>query len=329
MSQFLITGGAGYVGSHLAWHLHDLGIPFVVFDNLSTGHAAAVPPSATLIKGDLRCRETVNRVFNSFKFDAVFHFAALSQVAASTKDPLRYIDHNVSTSITLLQSMIAHSCHKIVVSSSAAVYGEPSQLPIEEPAAIRPVNPYGHSKAMVEQILECVAKSDGISWAALRYFNAAGADPNLRAGEDHSPETHLIPLAIDAAVGLAPALTVYGDDFPTRDGTAERDYVHVMDLATAHMAALDLLNHEHVGAFNVGTGQGHTVREIINTVEQVAGHPVPYQVGARRPGDPSSLVANASQLTKLSGWRPIHSDLVHMIGDAVRWRKAHPRGYQK
>ncbi|MCX8133514.1 MAG: UDP-glucose 4-epimerase GalE [Roseococcus sp.] len=326
MSRFLVTGGAGYVGSHVVLALLDAGHEVVVLDDFSTGHRAAVPPAAELVQASLAERRRVEEVFAAWRFEAVFHMAALSLVGESMKDPLRYCRENVSHSLMLAETAVRAGCRKFVLSSTAAVFGVPESVPITEEAPTTPVNPYGLSKLMVEQALAWAEQAHGLRSASLRYFNAAGADPAGRAGEDHEPETHLIPRAILATLGELPPLHVFGTDYATKDGTAVRDYVHVTDLAAAHIAVLPRLDQGSV-RYNIGNGAGHSVREVLAAVERVSGRPVPHENAPRRPGDPPVLVASSARLRAETGWRPRHAALEDIVRSAWNWHAAHPKGY--
>ena len=327
MPRFLVTGGAGYVGSHCVLALLERGAEVVVLDNLRTGHRAGVPHGATLIEMDLADRARLAQVFSSSRFDAVLHFAAMSLVGESMRIPARYIADNVSQAMNLAEAAAANGCLRFVLSSTAALFGEPERVPIGEDARIAPGSAYGESKYMIERALEWMQRVHGMRFAALRYFNAAGADPGGRFGEDHDPETHLIPLAIDAALGRRPPLTVFGDDYPTPDGTCIRDYVHVTDLAAAHLAVLDRLETQPVCHYNIGNGAGHSVKEVIAAVERVTGRPVPHSIGPRRAGDPAVLVAASERLRRECGWTPRYAELDEIVRTAWAWREAHPRGY--
>jgi UDP-glucose 4-epimerase len=326
MARYLVTGGAGYVGSHLVLALRDAGHEAVILDDLSTGHRAAIPEGVPFAEGTLADRRFVAEVFAAWRFDAVFHCAALSLVGESMKDPFRYLRDNVANSINLAEAAVRAGCLKYVLSSTAAVFGTPATVPIPEDAATLPINPYGDSKLMMERALAWAEGPLGLRSACLRYFNAAGADPEGRAGEHHDPETHLIPLAIGAALGTRPPLSVFGTDYPTKDGTAVRDYIHVMDLAAAHMAVLPLLGERSV-RFNLGNGEGHSVREVIEAVRAVSGREVPHSLGPRRAGDPPALVASSARFTEATGWRPAFPGIEDIVRTAWAWHAAHPRGY--
>jgi UDP-glucose 4-epimerase len=323
--RFLVTGGAGYVGSHLVVALLDRGDTVVVLDNLRTGHAAAVPPGVRLIVADLSDADTVDGVLAEGPWDAVFHFASLSQVGESMRMPMRYLLDNAANGIRLIDACVRHGVDRFVLSSTAALFNLDSDAPIPEEAPIDPQSAYGDSKWMIERALRWAGQVHGVRYACLRYFNAAGADPAGRLGEDHRPESHLIPLVIDAALGRRPALDVFGDDYPTADGTCVRDYVHVSDLATAHLMALEVLKDGPV-VWNLGNGAGHSVRQVIASVERVSGLKVPYRMVSRRAGDAAVLVASSDRAQQ-AGWRPRYGDLDAIVASAFAWRKSHPDGY--
>ncbi|MDQ1080563.1 UDP-glucose 4-epimerase GalE [Pseudoroseomonas cervicalis] len=328
MARFLVTGGAGYVGSHVVLALVERGDEVVVLDDLRQGHRAAVPEGVELVVADLADRARVAEVFAGWKFDGVLHFAALSLVGESMRDPLRYLSENLTNTLNVADAAIKAGCLRFVLSSTAALFGFPDRVPIDESATLLPASAYGESKLMAERGLEWAGRVHGLRSAALRYFNAAGADAQGRLGEDHDPETHLIPLAINAALGLGPELTVFGTDYPTKDGTCVRDYVHVTDLADAHLRVMDRLCAGAPSArYNVGNGSGYSVREVIDTVERVTGLKVPHRIGPRRPGDPAVLVASNTKLRAETGWAPRHSELEEIVRTAHAWRAAHPQGY--
>jgi UDP-glucose 4-epimerase len=319
MARLLVTGGAGYVGSHTARHLRDVGHDVVVFDRLYEGYREAA--GASLIVGDLRDRADVERLFLTHgPFDGVLHFAARMSVAESVADPLGYWDVNVGGTLTLLSSMARHGVRKLVFSSTAAVYGVPAHTPIAEDAPFAPINPYGASKAAVERLLVDLGADPAWQIARLRYFNAAGGAADGWIGEAHDPETHLLPLALDAVLGGVP-LTLFGEDYPTPDGTCIRDYVHVDDLADAHRRAWDrIAAHGGSGVWNLGSGKGYSLREVLGAIETVTGLPVPHRFGPRRAGDPPSLLADASRAAQDLGWKP-QRDLRAILADAWRWRR--------
>ncbi len=324
--RFLVTGGAGYVGSHLVLALADRGDDVVILDNLRQGHPQAVPSGVRLVKGDIADLPLVNSLLADGPWDGVFHFAALSLVGESMQRPFYYLTENAARGISLIEACVAHGVTRFVLSSTANLFGEPEVIPIPETATIAPSSPYGESKLMIERALAWAERLCGLHSACLRYFNAAGADPARRAGEDHTPETHLIPLVIDAALERRPELAVFGADYPTPDGTCIRDYVHVTDLADAHLLALERLEHASV-TYNLGNGLGSSVLDVIRTVEEVTGRRVPYRIADRRPGDPAMLVAASDKIKRETGWSPRYAMLEQMVQTAYDWRLAHPEGY--
>lgn len=324
--RFLVTGGAGYVGSHLVALLVGRGAEVVVLDDLRQGHRAAVPHGARLVEGDVSDIATLDAVLAEGPWSAVFHFAALSLVGESMRQPMRYLLENGAGGIRLIDACVRHGVTKFILSSTANLFGEPERMPIDESARIDPSSPYGESKLMIERALRWADQLHGLRSACLRYFNAAGADPDGVLGEDHDPETHLIPLVIDAALGRRGALTLFGTDYPTPDGTCIRDYVHVTDLGEAHLCALSQLDRRSV-TYNLGNGSGHSVRDVIASVERVLGRPVPVQLGDRRPGDPAALVASSALIQAETGWTPRFADLDTIVASAAAWREAHPAGY--
>ena len=324
--KLCVTGGAGYVGSVVAQRLLADGHEVVVVDNLSTGHRDAVPAGCRFVEGDVRDGTTLAGAIDA-STDAVLHFAASSVVGESVQRPLEYFDNNVGGSLQVLRAMERAGVRRFVFSSTAAVYGTPAALPIEETAACQPENPYGRSKLMVERVLEASRAARGLDYVALRYFNAGGASGAL--GEDHRPESHLIPIVLDAALGGRDGVTVYGGDYPTRDGTCLRDYVHVVDLADAHVRALDAMARGFGGALNLGSESGFTVLDVIRETERVTGRPVRREMGPRRPGDPAALVASSRLAREVLGWTPRSSALESIIASALEWRRAHPHGYPR
>ena len=325
--RYLVAGGAGFVGSHTVLALLDAGHEVTVIDNLTTGHRKAVPRDVELLQLDLSDHEATENAVGLRKWDGVFHFAALSQVGESMLDPLRYFRHNYVTSLNLIQSCVAHNVHKFVFSSTAALCGGPPREGlIDENAPVDPDSPYGESKHSVERVLRWANAIHGLGCASLRYFNAAGADPQGRVGEDHRPETHLIPLAIDAALQRRPSLKLFGNDYPTPDGSCIRDYVHVTDLADAHLKVLDCIENQSI-ACNIGNGKGYSVLEVLNAVERVSGRVVPWEVAPRRKGDPAKLVADPTHLSKVTGWSPHYSQLTQIVETALNWREKNPQGY--
>lgn len=322
--RVLVTGGAGYIGSHTAKALSRQGFEPVVLDNLSTGHRSAVR-WGPFVEGDVGDRFLLQGVFQDYDIAAVIHFAASAYVGESVLAPRPYFRNNVVNSLVLLDAMLDSGVNRIVFSSSCATYGVPAALPISEDQPQQPVNPYGESKLFGERAIRAYGDAYGLRGLALRYFNAAGADPDGELGEDHDPETHLIPLVIDAALGRRPWVDVFGTDYPTPDGTAVRDFVHVADLADAHVRALGyLLDGGDGTALNLGTGVGHSVREVVTMVEGVGGHPVPVREAARRPGDPPALLADARQARELLGWEPRFPSLETMVRGAWNWRTRGP-----
>jgi UDP-arabinose 4-epimerase len=320
-STVLVTGGAGFVGSHACKALSRHGFTPVVYDNLSHGHEDAVR-WGPLERGDLLDRTRLGEVIAAHNPAAIMHFAAFIAVGESVTDPGKYYRNNVAGSLSLMEATRDHGIKAFVFSSTAAVYGLPEVVPIPEGAPKLPINPYGHSKWMVECMLRDFGEAHGLKSMALRYFNAAGADPDGETGERHDPETHLIPLALDAAAGDGKPLTVFGEDYDTPDGTCIRDYIHVADLAEAHVAALQaLLDGAGSNAYNLGTGNGFTVRQVIDTVEKVTGRAVPHSIGPRRAGDPASLVADPSAANRDLGWRPLMSDLDSIVATAWAWHQ--------
>src|SRR6266404_2782464 len=317
--RVLVTGGAGYIGSHTAKVLARSGFEPIVLDNLSAGHRWAVK-WGPLMEGDVGDSALIREVIKTHRVQAVVHFAGFAYVGESMHRPRQYFRNNVTYTLRLLDAMTDLCLKHIVFSSSCATYGIPASVPIREEQVQSPINPYGESKRMVERILAWYGEAYGLRWTALRYFNAAGADPNGELGEDHSPETHLIPLAIQAALGEKPALEIYGTDYPTPDGTAIRDYTHVMDLAEAHVAALrHMLKSRESAAINLGTGSGHSVRQVIATVKRVSGRRVPIHEAQRRVGDPPELVADPAKAKELLGWQPRYSSLESIVQTAWNW----------
>jgi UDP-glucose-4-epimerase GalE len=323
----LVTGGAGYIGSHACKALSRAGYPVVAFDNLVAGHREAVK-YGTLVEGDITDTLGVRSALRRHGIGAVMHFAAFLDVGESVREPGRYYRNNVGGAISVLQAMAAESVRHFIFSSTCATYGEPIETPIAETHPQHPINSYGETKLAVERALPHFERAFGLRWAALRYFNAAGADPDGELGEDHSPEVHLIPRAIDAAAG-GPGLRVFGDDYPTPDGTCLRDYIHVSDLADAHVKALEAIVETGTsGAYNLGTGRPHSVREVMHAVERIGGRPVPWTLGPRREGDPAVLYAAAQKAQAALHWKPRLPDLDSIVRTAWAWHHSHPRGYR-
>ncbi len=323
----LVTGGIGYIGSHTVVELLENGYDVLVFDNVSKGHAESLDPRARLIVGDLLDKQKLHWTFSSHRIDAVIHFAGSIEAGESMKDPARFYENNLVASLHLLSAMRDHAVRCIVFSSTAAIFGNPKTIPIEEDHPVQPVNCYGATKAAIESMLLWFEKAHGIMHVSLRYFNAAGASLDASRGEDHDPETHLFPLVFQAALGQRENIMIFGDDYPTSDGTCVRDYVHVVDLAKAHVLALDYLQtHHKSAAFNLGSGQGYSVRQIIDTVRKVTGADIPIVVGKRRDGDPPILVASNRKARSELGWTPSHSDIQTIAQTAWEWHRRHPRG---
>lgn len=315
--RVLVTGGAGYIGSVVTEELINDGHTVVVYDNLSKGHAGAVVAGAELVTGDLRDGDKLRRILDENRTEAVIHMAAYSQVGESCAEPAKYYENNVVAGLVLLDSMLAVEVKRIVFSSTAAVYGEPEAQPIFENALTNPTNPYGETKLAFERSLHWYEQAYGLRYASLRYFNAAGA--TARCGEDHEPETHLIPIALQAAAGKRAHVEIYGDDYPTPDGTCIRDYIHVVDLARAHILALEVLN-ERSAIYNLGCGgDGYSVREVIETARRVTGREIPVRVGPRRAGDPAVLIASSEKIKSELGWKPRFQDLEVIIESAWKW----------
>jgi UDP-glucose 4-epimerase len=324
--RYLVTGGAGFIGSHLVAALAERGDTVVVLDNLRTGHRRAVPTEVQLVVADLADTGTVDTLLGDGPWDAVFHFAALSQVGESMRVPLRYLIENGIHGARLIESCVRHGVSRFVLSSTAALYGTSDTIPIPEDAPLHPESPYGDSKWFLERALHWAECVHGMRYASLRYFNAAGADPAGRLGEDHRPETHLIPLVIDAALSRRAEFEVYGNDYATADGTCLRDFVHVTDLAEAHLLALDRLERGSV-AINLGNSTGHSVLQVVEAVERISGRRVPYRICPRRPGDPAVLVASSERARRELGWQPRFAELDEIVRTALIWREAHPHGY--
>lgn len=329
MKTILVAGGAGYIGSHMVVLLSRRGYDVIVADNLQTGHRQAVRGARRLYVGDLRDTAFLDRVFSENRIDGVINFAACSLVGESVKDPLKYYGNNVSGAISLLSAMHAHGVKNIVFSSTAATYGEPEKQPIEESDRTEPTNPYGATKLAIENMLKWCDKAYGIHYVALRYFNAAGSDPEAGIGEDHNPETHLIPLVMKTALGQRDHIGIFGDSYPTADGTCIRDYIHVQDLTLAHLSALEYL--EKGGSsdvFNLGSGTGYSVSEIIETARRVTGREIKAVVEPPRPGDPSVLIASNQKAKMVLEWQPSRG-LEQIISDAWAWHSGHPNGYEE
>ncbi|CAH2029926.1 UDP-glucose 4-epimerase GalE [Trichlorobacter ammonificans] len=319
--KILVVGGAGYIGSHMVRELLDNGYDPVILDNLSSGHRWAVP-GERLVHGDLGDRALLAHLFSTYQVSAVLHFASFIQVGESVGAPLKYYHNNVANTLNLLSAMQEAGVTRFVFSSTAAVYGTPSEIPLTESAELRPENPYGRSKLMVEQILADCAHAWGLRSACLRYFNAAGAHPTAGIGEAHHPESHLIPIVLQTALGMRDSVSINGDDYPTPDGTCIRDYIHVCDLAAAHTLALRyLLDGGDSLTCNLGNGKGYSIREVIDVCRAVTGHPIPVTIAPRRAGDPAYLVASAQTAVRLLGWKPQYPDLASIVETAWAWHR--------
>jgi UDP-glucose 4-epimerase len=324
--RVLVTGGAGYVGSHCVEELLAAGHKVVVLDSLAVGHRAAVPAAASFTQADLADRAALGAVFARHQPEAVLHFASHTLVGESMTAPLKYLGDNVLCAVHLFEAMIKHDVRRFILSSTANLFDRPVRLPIAEDEAVVPGSPYGESKAIIERQLHWLDRVAGIRYAALRYFNAAGASPTGERGEDHRPEHHLIPIVLQVALGQRDGLTVNGQDYPTPDGTCVRDYIHVNDLAQAHVLALEALD-QGSRAYNLGNGQGYSILEVIETAREVTGRPIPFTFGPRRPGDPAVLVADSSRIRAELGWSPRFPALRDIVGTAWAWHSRHPHGY--
>jgi UDP-glucose 4-epimerase len=323
--KVLVTGGAGYIGSTVAAELKAAGHSVIVLDNLSHGYRQAVPARVEFVSGDLSDGTAVRELLKRNSIEAVLHFAASIEAGESMKVPERYFRNNTANTLTLLESMIETGVSKLVFSSTAALYGDPERTPIEETATLKPTNAYGESKLLVEHMLTWFNRIHGLKYASLRYFNAAGATEER--GESHVPETHLIPLILQVASGQRDAISIFGTDYATPDGTCVRDYIHVLDLADAHLLALGALSEQSRLIYNLGNGKGFSVRQVIDVAREVTGHPIPVIEGARRPGDPAVLVASSEKIKAELKWSPKHTDLKHIISSAWRWHQRFPKGY--
>lgn len=324
----LVLGGAGYIGSHTVYALCEAGREVVVVDNLETGHAEAVQPDAKFYKGDISDKSFLNEVFQKENIEAVIHFAAYSLVGESVENPLKYYENNLSKTRDMLEVMVANGVDKFVFSSTAATYGEPERVPILENDRTGPTNPYGETKLAMEKMFKWTGNATGLRYVSLRYFNACGAHISGNIGEAHNPESHLIPLILQVPNGQREFISIFGNDYPTPDGTCIRDYIHVTDLADAHILAVDyLLKGGQSDIFNLGNGVGFSVREVIETARKVTGHPIPAKEVARRAGDPAQLIASSEKAKKVLGWNPQHDSLEEIISTAWNWHKNHPNGF--
>lgn len=326
----LVLGGAGYIGSHTALELVKAGNEVVIADNLVTGYRKAIPEGAKFYEGDLRDSDFLDNLFHQEKIDAVIHFAAYSLVGESVTNPLKYYDNNLYGTKVLLEAMVNNNVGKIVFSSTAATYGEPENIPILESDRTCPTNPYGETKLAMEKMFKWTAEAHGLRYVSLRYFNACGADESGTIGEAHNPESHLIPLILQVPNGKRETISIYGTDYDTPDGTCIRDYIHVTDLAQAHILAVQYLNNGgESDIFNLGNGVGYSVREVIETARKVTGHPIPATETSRRAGDPARLVASSEKAKSVLGWKPVHDSLEEIIASAWNWHKNHPNGYDE
>ena len=327
--KILVLGGAGYIGSHTVYELIDAGHEVVIVDNLVTGFREAVHPEAKFYEGDIRDKAFLDSVFEQEKIDGVIHFAASSQVGESMVKPLKYYSNNLCGTEVLLESMVEHGIDKIVFSSTAATYGEPESIPILETDRTHPTNCYGETKLAMEKMFHWSSKAYDLRYVSLRYFNACGAHPNGKIGEAHDPETHLIPLILQVPSGKRADIKIFGDDYDTKDGTCVRDYIHVNDLAQAHILAMEYLaKGGNSDVFNLGNGVGFTVKEVIDVARSVTNHSIPATIEARRAGDPSVLIASSDKAKTVLGWKPKYDDLETIISTAWNWHKGHPNGYK-
>ena len=325
----LVCGGAGYIGSHAVHALVEKGEQVVIVDNLQTGHRGALNPAAKFYEGDIRDAAVLDKIFTENKIEAVIHFAANSLVGESMEKPLLYFNNNVYGMQVLLEAMVRYGVDKIVFSSTAATYGEPKRVPIHEDDETCPTNTYGETKLTMEKMMKWVSRANGVRYVSLRYFNAAGALPDGSIGEDHKTETHLIPLILQVPTGRRDHITVFGDDYPTPDGTCLRDYIHVVDLAGAHVLALEYLRKGGASdIFNLGNGQGFSVKEMIAAAEKATGRSIKVEIGARRAGDPAQLIASSEKARTVLGWKPQFTDVEQVIGTAWKWHESHPHGYE-
>lgn len=328
--MILVCGGAGYIGSHAVRQLIDKGEEVIIVDNLETGHEDAIHPKAKFYKVDIRDEKSLNKVFEENKIDEVIHFAANSLVGESMTNPLKYFNNNVHGTEVLLKVMVAHDVNKIVFSSTAATYGEPKNIPILESDETNPTNAYGETKLCMEKMMKWADCAHGVKYISLRYFNVAGAHESGEIGEDHNPETHLIPLILQVPLGKREFISIFGDDYDTHDGTCIRDYIHVIDLADAHILAVEKLRSgSDSNIYNLGSGNGFTVKEMVQAAREVTGHEIPAKICERRAGDPAKLVAASNKARTELGWNPKHENIKEMIATAWKWHQGHPNGFEK
>ncbi len=325
--KVLVTGGAGYIGSHVVDLLVDRGYEVVVYDNLYTGHEEAVHRDAAFYKGDLLDRARLAQVFGEHQFEGILHFASHTLVGESMEKPWLYLRDNVVAASNLLEVATQHGVKRFILSSTANLFDDPERLPIVAEERIVPGSPYGESKYIIERQLYWMDRIYGLKYCCLRYFNASGAHPTGHIGEDHTPEYHLIPIILQVALGQRDRLTIFGDDYPTPDGTCIRDYIHVIDLAEAHILALEALADGQSRKYNLGNGKGYSIMEVLQTARDITGHPIPAKVGARRPGDPATLIADSTRIMQELGWHPEFGSLHQIIETAWNWHRTHPNGY--
>jgi len=325
--KVLVTGGAGYIGSHMVDMLIRGGYEVVIYDSLVTGHRSAIHPKATFVQGDLLDQPKVQQLFQDHQFDGIFHFASYIVVPESMVKPFKYLRDNYLAAANLLEAATEHGVKRFILSSTAALFDAPETIPIKETERVIPGSPYGESKAMIERLLYWMDHIYGLKYCCLRYFNAAGAHPDGHIGEDHQPESHLIPIVLQVALGQRESVTIFGEDYPTPDGTAVRDYIHIYDLATAHILAFEALADGRSRYYNLGNGRGYSVKEVIETARAVTGHAIPVTMGARRAGDLAVLVADSTTIQAELGWEPRFAELKQIIETAWNWHVSHPQGY--
>jgi len=325
--KVLVTGGAGYIGSHMVDMLIRGGYEVVIYDSLVTGHKSAIHPKATFVQGDLLDQPKVQQLFQDHQFDGIFHFASYIVVPESMVKPFKYLRDNYLAAANLLEAATEHGVKRFILSSTAALFDAPETIPIKETERVIPGSPYGESKAMIERLLYWMDHIYGLKYCCLRYFNAAGAHPDGHIGEDHQPESHLIPIVLQVALGQRESVTIFGEDYPTPDGTAVRDYIHIYDLATAHILAFEALADGRSRYYNLGNGRGYSVKEVIETAREVTGHAIPVTMGARRAGDLAVLVADSTTIQEELGWEPRFAELKQIIETAWNWHVSHPQGY--